>query len=88
MRIRFLIIAALTVAANSVEAQQPRGLRGWSFGPIGPHVTDASKRTALSVAWGAARFAEPMPPRFSWRYSSVTPITKADVMTPITSPIC
>jgi hypothetical protein len=54
MRIRFLIIAALTVAANSVEAQQPRGLRGWSFGPIGPHVTDASKRTALSVAWGAA----------------------------------
>jgi hypothetical protein len=50
MRIRHLIVAALTVAASGAEAQRPR----WTFGPLWPHVEDAGKRTALGFGLGAA----------------------------------
>jgi hypothetical protein len=50
MRTRYLIAAALFLAAPTAEAQRRAP---WTFGPLWPHVEDAGKRTAYAVAFGA-----------------------------------
>jgi hypothetical protein len=51
MRIRDLIVAALVISPNLVEAQRATK---WTFGPVMPHVKDAALRTVYGLGVGAA----------------------------------
>src|SRR3954470_3183918 len=65
-------------ATNTPTSTSPHG-RLWLSRPL--------MIVAISVAWGAAMLCDPIVNTL-WRYSVVIPMTKADVMTPSSRPIC
>lgn len=54
MKTKLLIIVGLLAIADTASSQQPQK---WSFGPVKPHLQDATVRSAYGIGIGAAFMA-------------------------------